>query len=448
MKKGLGPAAPSRDSVLRTTGSRGRAPGLTAVQLGLIVVGSFFGGFGTWAALAPLDGAVVGTGQLTVHGNSKTVQHKEGGIVAALLVQDGDRVAQNQVLIRLDDTQLTAMLRVHQAQLAGDQALCARDLAEIAGAAAVSFPADLTDTDPAAQSVMQRERVVFENHRALLAQQLRIMDERITQARQQQSGADAQHQAAMRGLAFGTQQLGALTTLERMGLAGHNTVLELSRNVEALRGETGQLQSDIARHAAEAAELDAEKLRLRAAAQADATHELREAQLRINDVLPRLVADQDLLARLDIRAPVAGQVVDLQAFTRGGVIEPGKPILQIVPETRRIVATAEIRPEDIEHLRAGQPARIIATGFNARETQPMDGRVDIISADRITDPRTGRAYYTVEVSLLADHASGALLRQLGPGMPVEVVVPVKPRTALEYLTEPLRTSLRAAGREM
>ena len=145
---------------------------------------------------------------------------------------------------------------------------------------------------------------------------------------------------------------------------------------------------------------------------------------------------------------MAGQVVDLQAFTRGGVIEPGKPILQIVPEARRIVATAEIRPEDIEHLRPGQPARIIATGFNARETQPLEGRVDIISADRITDPRTGRAYYTVEVSLLADHASGTLLRQLGPGMPVEVVVPVKPRTALDYLTEPLRTSLRSAGREM
>ena len=221
-----------------------------------------------------------------MHGNSKTVQHKEGGIVAALLVQDGDRVAQNQVLIRLDDTQVTSMLHVHQAQLAGDEALCARDLAEIAGAATVAFPADLTEADPAAQTVMQRERVVFDNHRALLVQQLHIIDERIAQAREQQSGAYAQYQAATRGLAFGAQQLAALTSLERMGLAGHNTVLELSRSVEALRGETGQLKSDIARHAAEAAELEAEKLRLRAAAQTDATHELREAQLRINDVLP------------------------------------------------------------------------------------------------------------------------------------------------------------------
>ena len=442
------PRATPRTSVPDMAAPPGRTSGLSAVHLGLAVVGVFFGGFGTWAALAPLDGAVVGTGALAVHGNTKTVQHKEGGIVAALLVQEGDRVASGQVLIRLDDTQTLAALRVHQAQLAGDQALCARDLAELSGAPAIAFPAELNASDPVARSVMTREQVVFDNHRSLLAQQLQVVDERIAQSREQSAGARAQHEAAMRGLAYGVQQLQALTTLESDGLAGRNTVLELSRSIESVRGETGQLQSDIARHDAEVAELHAEKLRLREAAQSDATRELREAQLRINDVLPRIVADRDLLARLDIRAPVSGQVVDLQAFTTGGVIEPGKPILQIVPDTRRIVAVAEIRPEDVEHLHPGQQARVVATGFNARETQPLDGRLDVISADRITDPRTGRVYYTAEVSLLADHAGGSLLRQLGPGMPVEVVVPVKPRTALDYLTEPLRTSLRAAGREM
>jgi HlyD family type I secretion membrane fusion protein len=391
---------------------------------------------------------VVGTGALAVHGNTKTVQHKEGGIVAALFVQDGDRVQRDQVLIRLEDTQVLAMLHVHQAELAGDQALIARDMAEISGATAINFPPELNEQDTVARSVMAREQVVFKNHRTLLDEQLRVIDERIAQSRQQSVGAAAQHDASMKGLAFGSQQLQALSTLQREGLAGRNAVLELSRAIESLRGETGQLQSDIARHQAETAELEAEKLRLRAAAQSDATHELREAQLRINDVVPRIVADRDLLARLEIRAPVAGEVVDLQAFTKGGVIEPGKPILQIVPRARTIVAVAEIRPEDIENLAVGQSARIIATGFNPRETQPIEGRVDVISADRITDPRSGRSYYTAEVSLLHDHDGGALLKRLGPGMPVEVVVPVKPRTALDYLTEPLRSSLRSAGREM
>ena len=421
---------------------------MTAIRLGLFTIFAFFGCFGAWAALAPLDGAVVGTGALAVHGNTKTVQHKEGGIVAALLVQEGDHVQRDQVLIRLDDTQVIAMLHVHQAALAGDEALCARDLAEISGATEIAFPSELDERDTVAHSVMARERIVFRNHRTLLAEQLRVIDERIAQSRQQSAGSMAQHDASMHGLAYGQQQLDALTTLQHEGLAGRNTVLELSRSIEALRGETGQLQSDIARHEAEAAELEAEKLRLRAAAQSDATHELREAQLRINDVLPRIVADRDLLARLEIRAPVAGEVVDLQAFTKGGVIEPGKPILQIVPQARTIVAVVEIRPEDIENLHGGQSARIIVTGFNPRETQPIDGRVDVISADRITDPRTGRTYYTAEVALLTDHESGKLLKRLGPGMPVEVVVPVKPRTALDYLTEPLRTSLRSAGREM
>jgi HlyD family secretion protein len=289
---------------------------------------------------------------------------------------------------------------------------------------------------------------VFRNHRNLLAQQLRVIDERIAQARQQSAGTVAQHDASMRGLAFGTQQLAQLTALERMGLAARSSVLELARTIEALRGQTGELRSDIARQASEAAELEAEKLRLCAAAESDATRELRDAQQRVNDMLPRIVADRDVLARLDIRAPVSGQVVDLQAFTKGGVIEPGQVILEIVPQNRRIVAVAEIRPEDIENLHAGQAARIIATGFDPRETQPIEGRVDVISADRLTDPRTGRSYYTAEVSLVADHAGGALLKQLGPGMPVEVVVPVKARTVLEYLMEPLRKSFTAAGREM
>jgi HlyD family secretion protein len=249
-------------------------------------------------------------------------------------------------------------------------------------------------------------------------------------------------------LELGTEEMQAFQSLARNGLASRTHVLELARNVEQMRGDVGQLQAEIAQRGAEAAELQAEKLRLQATAQSEATHELREAQLRINDTLPRIAADRDLLARLDIRAPAAGQVVNQTVFTKGGVIEPGKPILDIVPSAPIIVAEAEIRPEDIEHLRLGQTARVIATGFNPRETQAMQGRIDIISADRITDARNGQAYYKIEVTITADREGGKLLKQLTPGMPVEVVVPVKPRTALEYLVEPLRTSFRKAGNEV
>lgn len=417
------------------------------VRIGLLTIGVFFGGLGGWAALAPLDGAVVGAGTLSVHGNTKTVQHREGGIVSDIVVQDGDLVARNQVLITLDNTQLRAILDVHLAQLVADRALSARDLAELSNAKQFTFALE-PNPDPTLQSVMSREQAIFRNHRFLLQQQLKIVDQRLTETRQQGAGSVAQHDAAMRGLAFGTQQLQSLTTLEHLGLAARNTVLELSRSIETSQGETGQLQSDITRHKAEEAELEAEKLRLIAAAQGDAMHELREAQLRIADMTPRIAADQDLLSRLDIRAPVAGRVVNLQAFTRGGVIEPGKPILEIVPDIRRIVAIAEIRPEDVGHLHTGQIAQVIATGFNARETQPVEGRVDVISADRLVDARTGRTYYTAEISLLSDHVNGKLLRQLGAGMPVEVVVPVEPRTTLDYIIEPLRSSLHSAGREM
>ena len=391
-----------------------------AIITGVLTIGVFFGGLGTWSVLAPLDSAVVGAGALTVHGNRKTVQHREGGIVAALLVQEGAAVEQGQLLVRLDDTQARAVYDVHRSQLLGDEALSARDLAELADAKAIDFPNDLKPDDPVAAAVMNRERIVFKNHVELLVRQLDVVDQRIVQARSQETGAKEQLDSMGRQLVLAVQELSAVGELEKVGLAPKNHMLEL----------------------------EAEKLRLRQASQSDATHELRDAQLRINDVLPRLAADRDLLARLEIRAPIAGEVVNLAIFTKGGVIEPGKPIMDIVPRAATIVAEAEIRPEDVEHLRIGQAAQVVATGFSLRNASPIDGEVTVISADRVTDPRTGHSYFKAEIALLADRQGGALLRRLGPGMPVQVIVPTKARTAFDYLVGPLRQSFRGAMREL
>jgi HlyD family type I secretion membrane fusion protein len=420
----------------------------TPIRVGIATILFFFGGLGTWAYLAPLDGAVIGSGTLTGHGNRKTVQHREGGIVAELLVQDGSVVEQGQLLVRLDDTQARAVLTVHQSQLLGDLALSARDTAELAGATEISFPPELSADDPIAATVMNRERIVFNNHRELLARQQEVIDQRIVQVIHQQDGARIQLTAAIAQRGFAEDEKTAIATLERVGLASKNRLLELSRAVEGLRGQVGQLTSEVARYGALASEMVSEKLRLREASQTEATRELREAQLRINDVLPRLVADRDTLARLEIRAPLGGEVVNLAIFTKGGVVEPGRPVLDIVPSATVIVAEAEIKPEDIEHLRIGQAADVIAVGFNPRENAPLRGEIRVVSADRVTDNRTGRSYFKAEIALLADRQGGTLLSRLTPGMPVEVVVPVAPRTAFDYLIAPLRESMRGAWREL
>ncbi|MEI7711562.1 MAG: HlyD family type I secretion periplasmic adaptor subunit [Rhodospirillales bacterium] len=420
----------------------------TPIRVGIVTILIFFGVLGAWAYLTPLDGAVIGSGTLTVHGNRKTVQHREGGIVAELLVRDGSVVQQGQLLVRLDDTQARAVLTVHQSQLLGDLALTARDTAELGGTTAISFPPELSPDDPIAATVMNRERIVFDNHRDLLARQQEVIDQRIVQVVHQQDGARIQLGATIAQFGFAEDEKAAVATLERVGLASKNRLLELSRAVEGLRGQVGQLTSEVARYGALASEMAAEKLRLREAAQTEATRELREAQLRINDVLPRLVADRDTLARLEIRAPLGGEVVNLAIFTRGGVVEPGRPVLDIVPSATTIVAEAEIKPEDVEHLRIGQAADVIAVGFNARENAPMRGEIRVVSADRVTDNRTGRSYFKAEIALLADRQDGTLLSRLTPGMPVEVVVPVAPRTAFDYLIAPLRESMRGAWREL
>ena len=156
----------------------------SAIRVGLITVLAFFGGLGSWAALAPLDGAVVGTGALAVHGTRQTIQHREGGIVAELLVRDGTLVEEGQLLVRLDDTQARASYTVHHAQLMADRALVARSLAELAEATEVTFPPVLDDADPVALVVKERERLMFTSRRDLLFRQIAILDQRIEQSRQ------------------------------------------------------------------------------------------------------------------------------------------------------------------------------------------------------------------------------------------------------------------------
>ena len=257
-----------------------------------------------------------------------------------------------------------------------------------------------------------------------------------------------QLESTIRQLGFAEEEWRSVSRLDRSGLASKNRLLEISRAAESLRGQVGQLSTEVMRLGALAIELDAEKLRLRESSHAEATRDMQEAQMRIHDVIPRLAADRDILARLEIRAPIAGEVVNLAIFTHGGVVDSGRAMMDIVPRTRTIIAEAEIRPEDIEHLRVGQAASVIALGFNPRETAPIQGEIRVLSADRITDSRSGRTYFRAEVALVADQESGRLLARLGPGMPVDVVVPIAPRTALDYLIAPLRESLRTAGREL
>ncbi len=418
------------------------------IRLGVVTVLLFFGGIGSWAMLAPLDGAVVGTGSLAVHGNRKTIQHREGGIVAELMVRDGSVVEEDQLLVRLDDTQVRAQFTVHQSQLLGDRALIARVVAELGDLTEIVFPEDMSASDPVASSVMERERVLFHSRRDLVRRQLDILDQRIEQTRHQANGARIQLVSAIKQLGFAEDEFRAIAELERSGLASKNRLLEVSRAAEGLRGHVGQISTDLSRFASLVIELESEKLKMREAQQSDGTREMREAQLRINEVVPRLAAVRDVLSRLEIRSPIAGEVVNLAIFTRGGVVEAGRPVMDIVPRSRVIVAEAEIRPEDVERLHVGQRADVVAIGFNPRENAPIQGEVRVISADRVTESRTGHTYFKAEVALVADRQNGALLARLGPGMPVEVIVPIAPRTAFDYLVGPLRDSFRSAFREM
>jgi len=173
---------------------------------------------------------------------------------------------------------------------------------------------------------------------------------------------------------------------------------------------------------------------------------LRETQQTIADLRERATASQDILSRIEIRAPVSGRVVNLQIFTDGGVIAPGAAILDIVPEDEMLVVEARVDPVDIDVVHAGLRAEIRLSAFRADEVPVIMGVVENISADSLIDKQTGQAYYTARVVL----AKGARLpkdKPLYPGMPAEVLIVTGERTALSYLFEPITRSLNRSLRE-
>ncbi len=154
-----------------------------------------------------------------------------------------------------------------------------------------------------------------------------------------------------------------------------------------------------------------------------------------------------MLRRTAIRAPLAGTIVGLQVHTLGGVIGPGEPLMDIVPSGDRLVIEAQINPIDIDVVHPGLVAQVRLMPFSMRNTAPLDGTVTSVSADRLTDERTGESYYLARVELNEDPAKALGGASLYPGMPAEVMVVTGERTALAYVFKPITASFNRAFRE-
>ncbi len=420
------------------------------ILFGLAVVLVLFGGLGTWAAVAKLSGAVIAPAVVAGSLKRQTVQHLEGGIVSELLVRDNEAVEAGQLLIRLDDTRAKATLRIIDGRLDLLHAQAARLAAERDGLDSMEVSASLTEraAEPATADILNGQIELFKARQQALDGETEILIQRVAQLGDQTQGVEAQQTAKERQIALLGEELEGLERLYRQGYAPRTRVLELQRAAERLNGEVGEHIAEIARVGTQIGETRLQVIQLQRNFVEQAVEQLRDVQAQIFDLEQRRAAAADELIRLDIRAPKAGSVVGLGVHTVGGVVTPGQPLMDIVPDEDELVVEAQVAPQDIDKIAAGLDAVVRLSAFNTRTTPELNGSVYAASADRLIDQVNGMPYYQVSVRIPEselDRLDDGLI--LIPGMPAEVFIQTGERTALSYLLKPLTDSLAHVFRE-
>ena len=415
--------------------------------LGLLVL---FGGFGTWAVMANISGAIISSGRVAVDSNRQVVQHPDGGVVTEILVREGDRVSEGEVLIRLDPVELRSNLDILRDQLLEIATRSVRLEAERDEAEALDFPEDLlaeAERSPNVAEMVRGQTNLFEARAASRAQEAEQLAKRKEQIASQVDGITAQSEALASQLEFIREELDAQRSLLDRGLAQAPRVLALQREEAALLGQVGEFTASAAELAGRATEIDLEILTLGTQAREAAITELRDLSFRQIELSEQFRNLTGRMARLDITAPVDGVVYDMQVFAERSVIRPADPVLYIVPQDRPLVIQTQVDPIHIDQVYPGQPVTLRLPAFDARTTPELFGEIVRVSPDAFTDQTTGAAYYQAEILPNEGEVDRLQGQPLLPGMPVEAYLRTEDRTPLKYLIKPLADYFNRAFRE-
>jgi HlyD family secretion protein len=414
------------------------------IRTGGVVIAIFVVGLFIWAAFSSIAGGVPAPGVVAVQNNRKTVQHLDGGIVREIRVREGDRVAQGQVLVVFDDTQARASVEVMRNQYDSVLAERARLEAELTGARAITWPAELLArrTDPRVVALIRDQESLFRASLSVYESQVGVLGQRAEQYRSRLDGLNAQIASLNEQSKFIDEELTGVASLAERGFAPRSRVLALQRSASALTGDRGARTAEVAGVREAIGESQIQLAQLRQQRTTTAAEALREVQVRIADVTPRLRAAEEVLARTSVRSPATGYVLGLTQFTEGGVAAAGSRLLDIVPADAPLVIRVRVRPDHIDEVRRGMTAQVRLTAFSARQTPSLNGTVVNVSADQLV-PQEGPAYF--EAELVIDPAELRKLPPeavLAPGMPAQALIVTGERSVLSYMISPLTDTLR------
>ncbi|MGX1127182.1 HlyD family type I secretion periplasmic adaptor subunit [Pseudomonas sp. HLS-6 TE3448] len=405
-------------------------------RVGFLIVMVTFGLFGGWAVFAPLDSAALAPGVVTVKSYRKTVQHLEGGIVRELRVHDGDRVTAGDVLLVLDNTQARSETEMMRSQLIAARELEARLVAERDGAAEPAAVPDLDASDPRVREARDSEARIFQTRRNGLLGEIGLQEKAIRQIEEQIRGFRAII-ASKQTLATSYQEeIVDLRALLAEGYVDKQRLREQERSLSRLQAEVAEHQSDSARAQVQIGEAELKILQLKKTFATEVAGQLGETRTKIYDLRERLATVQDRDKRTEVLAPESGMVMGMTVHTLGGVVNPGTPLMDIVPANEELIVEAQLSPTDIDRIVVGQLVDIRFSAFKSSATPVIEGQLLQVSADRLTNKETGTAYYLARVALTETGRKTLGNLALVPGMPAEVLINTGARTLLQYLIQP------------
>lgn len=432
------PATPSSDAEIRARlAEELAAPARRSVRLMGIIAIALFVILGLLCSLVPIASGALADGRLEVQGERKVVQHPSGGIVANILVKEGQTVKAGEVLVRLDGVQAGAAVGIVSSKLDALHAEEAVRLAEIKGLSKPEFPKDLTarSSNPAVAAMLANERSAFEARRSEAEAIGNRLGEQLQQAEATRHGAGEQLIAVRAQAELLRSEYASVQPLEAKGLVLRSRLLALQRSIAQADGQIAALESDIAAAEAKIRELRTQRAQVEVSRRADAADRLRVIRSELSQSSEQSVAANDTLQRTEVKAPIDGVVMAMRVATEGGVVSAGQPLMEIVPQSIGLVATVRVRPADADNVRAGQVA-IVRLGASTRSPQ-VEGVVESISADALTDERTGISYFEARVTVPPEAAAKAPRDLIAPGLPAEVLIRTGAHTVLEYLFKPV-----------
>ncbi|NIB39683.1 HlyD family type I secretion periplasmic adaptor subunit [Pseudomaricurvus alkylphenolicus] len=395
-----------------------------------------------WAALADVDEFTRGDGKVIPSSHVQVVQNLEGGILAELHVQEGQRVEPNQALLRIDDTRFSSSLREADVTLAQLKAKVARLDAEAEGE-----PFDISALSDLEASVLDEEQAVFDSRRRELNSRNQVLHQQVQQKRQELSELEAKRNQLARSLKLLKSELNMTRPLADEGAISRVELLRLERQVNDLEGELQGAKLALPRAESSLEEARQKLNNAELAFQAEARREKSEAAAELSRLVETSDALEDRVQRTLVRSPVAGTVKQLLVKTIGGVIQPGMDIVEIVPTEDKLLVEARVRPADIAFLHPGQKAMVKFSAYDFSIHGGLDGEVVHISPDTIVD-ESDESFYLVRVETDRNFlGSESQALPIIAGMTASVDILTGKKSVLDYLLKPILKTKQLALRE-